>query len=253
MTLDPVRFSRLKLMGRSPLHYAAATVEETMAMELGSAVHSLVLGGAPVVAWRKVSENGNPCPRRGKDYDAFEADHPGAEILTATEYDKAQAIADAVRGNPLAMSRLDGEHEVEKSWRFGNRECAGRMDSLGTFLTELKVTMSADPAKVLWQALRMGWSEQLVWYLDGLAAAGIMVKDQRPRLVAVESKPPFAVTTFVLDDETIDRARRTYRLWFEKLRVCEDTDEWPAYSQGEVELHVPDNDVALDFGDVEAA
>lgn len=252
MSLEPVRYSRLKLIARSPLHYAAATVEETMAMEMGSAVHSLVLGGRRVIPWTKVSDNGNACPRRGKDYDMFAADNPGALILTQDAFGEANAIAEAVQANRLAMSRLDGAHETEHAWKFGARDCAGRIDSLGEYLTELKVTASADPQKVMWQALKMGWFAQLVWYLDGLAARGIIVREL-PRIVAVEPKPPYAVTTFRLTPASVDQARRTYRGWFERLLVCEATDEWPPYAQSEVDLDVPDNDVALDFGDAEAA
>lgn len=253
MTLEPVRYSRLKLMGRSPAHYAAATFDETMAMEVGSAVHSLVLGGQPLVAWRKVSDAGNPCPRRGKDYDAFVADQdPHALILTASEFDAANAIAASVQRNRLAMAALDGEHEVERSWRFGDRACAGRIDALPfDGVSELKITMTADPRRFIWHALRMGWLSQDVWYLDGCAAGG----DARRtcRIVAVEPKPPFAVTVFKLTPQAMDQARRTYRLWFEQLLVCEATNEWPPYAQNEVDLDVPDNDVALDFGESEAA
>lgn len=248
MTLEPVRFSRLKLIARSPLHYAAATVEETMAMEMGSAVHSIVLGGQPVLPWTKVSENGNPCPRRGKDYEKFEADNPGALILTQDAFAGANAIAQAVKSNRLAMSSLDGAHETEHAWKFGSRDCAGRIDALGDYLTELKVTVSSDPAKVMWQALKMGWFAQLVWYLDGLAARGIVV-NERPRIVAVEPKAPYAVTTFAITPAAIDQARRSYRLWFERLLVCEATDEWPPYAQGLVDLDVPTNDAELDWGD----
>lgn len=248
----PVRFSRLKLMGRSPAHYAAATFDETTAMERGSAVHSLVLGGQPVTAWRKTSENGNACPRRGKDYDAFQADNPGALILTPGEFDLAEAIANAVKANRLAMAALDGEREVERRWRFGARECGGRIDALPfDGVTELKISMTSDPRKFIWHALRQGWLSQDVWYLDGCAAGG----DARRvcRIVAVEPKPPFAVTVFKLTPGAMIQARRTYRLWFEQLMVCEASDSWPPYAQSEVDLDVPDNDVALDFGESEAA
>lgn len=248
----PVRISRLKLIARSPLHYAAATFEETMAMEVGSSVHSIVLGGPPVIAWTKLSEKGNPCPRRGKDYDAFEADNPGAIILTPEAFAEAHAIAESVQASPLAMAALDGDHELETSWRFGKRHCAARIDAVPRDgVTELKVSRTSNPADFIWHALRMGWLAQDVWYLDGLAASGRVL--ERCRIVAVEPKPPFAVTVFNLSERSIDQARRTYRLWFEKLMVCEDTDEWPAYAQSEVDLDVPENDVALDFGGAEAA
>jgi len=243
----PVRFSRLKLIARSPLHYAAATVEETMAMETGSAVHSIVLGGAPIHAW----EEGRP--RRGKEYEAFVADlPPGAIVLTAKAFAEAHAIAEAVKANRIAMAALDGDRELELRWRFGNRWCAGRMDAVPLDgVTELKVSRTSNPADFVWHALRQGWLAQDVWYLDALAASGRML--EHARIVAVEPKPPYAVTTFKLSARTIDQARKTYRLWFERLRVCEDAGEFPPYAQSEVELDVPDNDVALDFGDVEAA
>lgn len=250
--LDPVRFSRLKMIARSPLHYAHATVEETLAMERGSAVHSLVLGGQPVLPWTKVSENGNLCPRRGKDFDAFEATNPGALILPAAEFSKAHAIAEAVKANPVAMRALSGEHEQERTWRFGDRACAGRMDAIPfDGVTELKIAMTSDPRKFWWHALRMGWPAQGTWYLDGLAAGGTILR--HVRIVAVEPAAPHAVTVFRLTPRAIDQARRTYRLWFEQLLVCEAANRWPPYAQDEVELDVPEDEPELDWSGVEDA
>ena len=44
--LQPVRFSRLKLMGKSPAHYQAGVDTETGSMRKGSALHSYLLGDA---------------------------------------------------------------------------------------------------------------------------------------------------------------------------------------------------------------
>lgn len=254
--LDPVRYSRLKLIARSPLHYAAATGEETSAMEVGSAVHSMILGGKRVVQYV-----GEPDPetgelkkvvRRGKAWEAFQREHAADLILTAGEYSDARAIADAVKASPLAMAALDGEHEVERAWRFGLRACAGRIDALtADGVTELKVSHTADPSRFVWHALRMGWLSQGAWYLDGCAAGGLAL--EHVRIVAVEPKWPHALTVFRLDADTIAKARATYRAWFERLLVCEASDEWPPYAQSEVVLSLPDNDVALDFGDSEEA
>ncbi len=245
--LEPLHFSRLRHMARSPMHYAAATVEETIAMERGSAVHSLVLGGQPVVAW----EEGRP--RRGKDFDAFAATNEGALILTATEFAKAQAMAAAVTSNGLAVRVLEGRREVELSWRFGSRECAGRLDVLGnTFVTELKCTTSTEPGKLMWQALRMSWFAQLPWYLDGAMASGAAAPEAA-YVVAVEDKAPHVVTVARLTDRALDQGRRTYRGWLERLLVCEASDEWPAYAQHVIDLDVPDEGIALDFSDVDVA
>ncbi len=246
MSLEPVHFSRLKLMARSPAHYAAASFQQTMAMERGSAVHSILLGGQPVMQW----EEGRP--RRGREYDAFAADNPGALILTAKEYDKVKAVADSVKSSRLAMAALEGQHELGVTWRIGDRDCAGRMDAVtADGVTELKVSMTADPNRFVFHALRQGWLSQGAWYLDGLAAAGMA--REHVRIVAVEPLPPFAVTVFRLDPPTVEQARRTYRTWWEQLMVCEASDFYPSYAQSEVILSVPENNVELDFGETEAA
>lgn len=255
--LEAVRFSRLKLIARSPLHYAAATVEETNAMEVGSAVHSLVLGGKRVVQYV-----GEPDPetgetkkvvRRGKEWETFQREHADDLILTASEFYAADAIAQSVKRNPLARAALEGgTFEQEWFWKFGARACGGRPDCVtADSVVELKVSRTANPADFIWHAQRMGWLSQLAWYLDGCATNGTVLK--HCKIVAVEPKPPYAVTVFVLDDETIDKARRQYRSWFERLLVCEATGEFPSYAQSEVVLSLPDNDIALDFGDAEEA
>lgn len=87
----PVRFSHLRAYGRSAMHGHHARLTEaaqTVSMERGTAVHALVFGNRQVC--------GYPGPtRRGKDYDAFVAEHPDAEILTGAEFDKARRMADA--------------------------------------------------------------------------------------------------------------------------------------------------------------
>ena len=68
----PVRFSHLRAYGRSAMHGHHARTqpeqEPTAAMQLGSAVHALVLGNKPVVAYPGAV-------RRGKEWEAFAAAH----------------------------------------------------------------------------------------------------------------------------------------------------------------------------------
>lgn len=247
MPLEALHFSRLKFMAQSPAHFAAAHITTTSAMEVGTASHSMLLGGQEVITW----EDGRP--RRGKDFDAYKADHPGALILPARDYARAQSIAVAVKRNPLAMRVLEGQRELALTWKFGNRECAGRLDCLGNgFVTELKTTRTADPERLPWQAMRMGWFAQLAWYMDGAMAAKAGTPEAA-YVVAVESAAPHAVTVGRVNPEDLEKGRATYRGWLERLLVCEASDEWPAYSQAVVDLRMPDNDVELDFGDTDAA
>jgi hypothetical protein len=59
-----------------------------------------------------------------------------------------------------------------------------------------------------------------------------------------------------LTPKRLEYGDRLCTLWLEQFRVCVDNDTWPGYSESIVDLDVPDyldEDVAVDFGDMEAA
>lgn len=250
--MEPLHFSRLKLIARSAAHYRGATVEETYAMERGTAVHAIVLEQGRVIPYPGAQ-------RRGKEWDAFEAANADACILTAKEYDKAAFMADAVRRCPEAMRVLSGRRETEIGWNIGNRTCAGTPDVVEVdFITELKATRCSEPGKFAWQARSMAYHAQLAWYLDGETWRRSQDKnaDPPPELaycVAVESTPPYPVTVFQLTPRMLDEGRRLYRLWFERLMTYETADVWPPYAQGVVALDVPEDEPTLDWGEQEEA
>lgn len=236
MELDPVRFSRLKLMAKSPLHYLSQNVEETAAMERGTATHSLVLGGKRVIAYPGAT-------RRGKEWEAFEAANQDAEILTKNDYELAHAMAESVKRNQQAMAVLAGQRELEVAWQMMGRSCGSRLDVLGTggaWVTDLKTCTVGDPARFMWQALRMNYHAQLAFYMEAARAAGLG-DPQAAYVVAVESTAPHVVTTMRLSDRALARGRQLCALWLEKVLACEAAMAWPGYADGIVELDVPDN------------
>lgn len=249
--MKPVRFSQLKNMARSPAHYIGSVTEETAAIERGGALHSIVLGGAQVMFYPGAV-------RRGKEWDAFQAANDGAMILTRSEYDKVMPMADSVRRNANAMMVLKGQHEVEVDWSLLGRACQSHVDCVGIngeWVTELKSTRDASPARFMWQSLRMGYNAQLAFY-DQAVRASKLGKPNAHYVVAVESAPPFVVTVMRLTDKALDQGRRAFRLWFERLLACEAADQWPGYCDAIEDLDVPEEDVELvfpDSGDAEVA
>jgi hypothetical protein len=246
--MDPVRFSRLKLMAKSPQHYLSQTVEETAAMERGTAVHTLLLGGPRLTFF--------PGPaRRGKEWEAFEAANADAQILTRTDYDTANAMADSVRRNKLAMEVLAGRHEVELAWKFLGRDCGSKVDVIGgggRWVTELKTARDAEPTRFMWQAIRMNYHAQLAFYQDAVEASG-QGDPQDAFVVAVESSAPYVVTTLRLTDRALEQGRRLFRLWFERVLACEEAKAWPGYCESIVDLDVPEDEPELTFGAEDAA
>lgn len=236
-----VRFHRLRKMAMSPAHYLAglhASDKSTEAMKRGSLVHALALG-QPTVVWPgKV--------RRGKAWDAFQANHTNALIASVREHNDAQPIVAAIRSNADACALLAGATEVEVEWRVGERACAGRIDVVANGrIAELKTTRCAHPDVFMRQARHLNYHAQLAWYADGLGVS-------TAHIVAVESIAPYAVSVFKLTERTLEEGRRTYRSWFEKLMVCERTNEWPGYAQSVVDFDVMGDDVDYSVLDEEA-
>lgn len=86
--LEPVHFSRLKLMAQSPAHYAARPHVETRSVSLGAAIHTLALGGDLIVY------DGE---RRGLDWAGFKAVSEGAEPFIYNGPRTGKAWAEAKR------------------------------------------------------------------------------------------------------------------------------------------------------------
>lgn len=241
--LRQVRWSWLRSILRSPAHCRYTLdhgIEETQAMRLGTAVHHILLGGPHEF----VTFDGGA--RRGKHWDAFEAANPGKTILLASETMVAAAMAASVASTPHAMEALEGAQELELTWKLAGRDCGGRVDVLGTDLVELKTGWDINPARYYWQALRLGYFAQLGWYYDGLLAAG-RPEPRISRIVAVESKPPYPVMVYDVGPTALDVGRKQARLAFERLLVCEASNDWPGYAAGPVLLEAPEyeGDVVL--------
>lgn len=243
----PVRFSNLKHIARSPLHYLDAVQldrDDTLAMRLGRGAHAMVLG-MPVVKWDRPAKKGiGKAPRNGKVWDQFVAEHPDAEILNTTEWAQAEGMADAIRRHPIATdlllaSSVIREHQFEWSWL--GRACTSRPDARsadGRIVTDFKTTQCAEPQKFIRDATWRAYNAQLVYY--GLAVEHLTGRAPDDLFVcAVESKRPWPVTVLRLDDGARIQGEKLCRSWFERLLTCEASNHWPAYTDAIVDFSVP--------------
>jgi hypothetical protein len=229
---NPLRFGRLKQMAKSPAHFFHDPGIEGRAISVGSAAHAMILETGKFAAW----EEGRP--RRGKEFDAFKASQaPGTIILTHSEMEQAKGIDKAVRANKDAMRVLDGVREKTIYWEEAGIICRGTPDAISDkYRADLKTGETADPREFAWKAVKFQYHAQLAWYEDGSRL------ERENYLVAVEQKWPHIVTVFRLQPKVMDMARRLYRSWLERLRVCMDSDFWPGYVQSVADLELPDLD-----------
>lgn len=225
--LVPLRFSILKHVAQSPAHAKWAMDHErpdTSAMRFGRLVHSCFLGSNVPTVYEG--------DRRGNKWKQFVADHPGEDIVKSDEFEQASQMAAALHAHKEARTLLMGKREQTILFDFAGRPCRVTPDAFtAKHLTDLKSTGDAGPKRFPWHALRMGYHAQLAWAKDGLLAAGYPAPEELS-LVAIETRPPYAVGVYVLTERAEDFGRRTYRMWLEEFLNCERSNHWPGYPFG---------------------
>ena len=244
--LEPVRFSRLKLMGKSAAHYAHGYDTETSSMRKGSALHRYLLGDKSAVILY-------PGRRAGKKWEEFRDANEGADILIQSEFRDVQGMRMSIERHPRAMALLNGIREERIEWDIAGRACAGTPDVVhlrpdGKVLVELKTSQSAAPDLFRWQAKRMAYHSQVAWYANGLettlAYAPGPVLEQY--IVVVESVAPYPVTVVRVTDKMRDKGMRQCRIWFERLLVCELSGHFPGYVEADVDWDDDDGELEWD-------
>lgn len=240
MNVEPLHFSLLKNLARSPAHLKAALEDPratTRAMDLGAISHRMILGprqedGELVVWTGKV--------RRGKEWDAFQKEHESDVIVTAKDFYNAKRIAAAAQADPIAAELLEGARfEVPLAWEeAGFKFETSGIDILnGAVLAELKTTTNVEPEKLKRHALQMLYHCQLELYRGALESTGQRI--ERVSILAVETTPPHVVTVLDLTPGLLAFARKNIVQWTERLKVCLSDDHWPGYLQRAETFDVP--------------
>ncbi len=247
-----VHFSALKEINKSPAHYQYVSAhgrDDKPFLRSGRLLHSLVFEETNAFA---VYDG----IRRGKEWEAFKADHADVEtIVNVAEHAEANAMAAAIRARPDAVRLLEGDRERYLEWTWLGRPCAGTIDVIGAdWVTELKTCRTAKPDWFQRDALRFDYHTQLAWYRNGVAQS-LRVVPHRAHIVAVESSPPYPVVVWQLTDRALELGERRARLWLEQLMACEGSDSWPGYCESMIDFDVPDPDesFSINIGGEEVA
>jgi hypothetical protein len=249
---EPVRFSRLKKMALSAAHFAEGFGPETAPMRKGSALHAYLLGGEKNVA---VYTEGARNPNFGK-WKVFQAQNAGKHILIPSELATVAGMRKSLERHTRAMALLDGIQERRIEWTDAGRACMGTPDVVipkngRTIGVELKTCVTSHPERFVWQCRKMNYHAQCAWYKRGIELCG----NYQPALVdeffvvVVESAPPYPVTVFKLDQESLEAGAKMNRLWLEQLLVCERNNHFPAYAESDVLLSVVETETELDWSE----
>lgn len=232
--------SYLKNILISPAHYKAAKKRRflpTINMEIGSALHCLVLEGEDEFSKRYVLKPEDIAlnTKEGKEWKAAQT---GKTILTNSEREKAW---DSVHGMADSLMKLDWFdqsqpdyrkfNELSIYWEADDIPCKGRLDRLvdmGDYLLvlDLKTTDSVEHGTFLKKMIGgMNYLFQSAWY----AEAASLAYDKPAKFVfaAIERTEPWTLTLFEVSEEMMDEGRRQIKMARQLLKKCLDSKHWP--------------------------
>lgn len=176
--------------------------------------------------------------------DAEAARDAGKVLLTFDQAAEVEAMAAAIRANPLAAAVLsNGESEVTLCWQ--DEETGVWLRARPDFLPhkkliipDLKTAADGSPKAFARSIANYGYAMSAALYLDGIKA----IFGPAPRNwlhVVVESAAPHVVALYELPAEDIERGRWLNRRAINRYADCLSADRWPGYSDEPSRVGLP--------------
>lgn len=227
-------YSSLKEFMKSPKHYKSLLdhpIKKTPSMELGSALHCLVLEP------EKFKDLYEPLPNNldGRSAEAKALKKSLAESGKTGITEDVLAMGEAVLANEHARKALEGgirEHAI--FWD----KCKCKVDLYNNnVLYDVKTTDSIAPDDFQGVMYRMKYWLQSAHYSNGVEATGHQV--DAFRIIAVENKPPFDCVVYELDEQCIKYGRLWLKKIYTELEFCEEMDIWEGCQNGIKTISLP--------------
>lgn len=231
--------SMLMEFKRSPYHYwykyvsgLAEKEEPTPAMNLGNAVHTLVLEPSKLENEFRIIPNLDRRTKVGKElYEAFLIESSGKTILTNDQFEQALAMATSVIKNPNSAN-LFKDCLVEKSIYFTHKptglQVKARPDAWsGSIVMDLKTTAEASLRAFQSSSVKYGYFLQAAIVNEALASIDQFM--EHFVFVPVEKSAPHCVAVYMVDGESITESVREFDILMAGLATCLETNVWPGY------------------------
>ncbi|MCD8212867.1 MAG: PD-(D/E)XK nuclease-like domain-containing protein [Campylobacter sp.] len=229
--------SDLDLLAKSPFHFKFKDEferEESKALILGSAVHKLVLEPLDFEKEFIVEPQADKRTKAGREaYDEFLARLGDKTPLDSQTLQKAKEIAGKVNGaKQTALFLKDGLAEQSYFGQIEGVKVKCRPDfyneNLG-LVVDLKTTSDASAAGFAKSVANFNYHIQAAFYSDILRQNGKTVNNFL--FIAVETKKPYMVGFYELDNVAIEQGRESYLKLLELYKLCLKRNEWWGYSK----------------------
>lgn len=158
----------------------------------------------------------------------------GREIVTASEYENAQAMATAIERAPVMTSiSPNANREVAAFWTDAETgvECKALLDVLDAKTTPLRPRIedfksSKDALRFDRAIGRYRYDMQAAFYMDGVQAVGGWAPSSF-RWIVVEDKPPYSVLAAPPSQYTLEMGRELYKALLREYAAAMASGVWP--------------------------
>lgn len=226
---------------------------DSNAFDVGRAAHTLVLGiGDPIKVIAGDGADPNAWATKTTKAEVAQARADGYTPVKPDDWEDVQAMAEALRRHEHAaqlLARREGKPEQVLVWWDEETDvwCRAMVDWLPEAwpgqpmrVVDYKTTANAEPESVSKSVGAYGYEQQAAWYLDGILAldldGGITPEFH---FIFQEKEPPYLVTVVTLDEEALAAGRIRNRKARDVYRRCADTDTWPGYTDGPIQVSLP--------------
>ncbi|MGG7049092.1 MULTISPECIES: PD-(D/E)XK nuclease-like domain-containing protein [unclassified Campylobacter] len=229
--------SDLDLLAKSPLHLKLKHElkrEQTPSLLLGSVVHKLVL--EPLDFGNEFAIEPT-CDKRTKDgkaqHEQFMQNLGDKTPISAELLATAEQIANSVNSMPETAPFLQ-DGKAEQAYFSEIDEVAVKCkpdfynEKLG-LIVDLKTTSDASAVGFAKSVASFNYHIQAAFYTDVMASLGREVN--KFLFIAVETKAPFMVGFYELDEVALDLGRKRYQELLELYKFCSGNNEWWGYAK----------------------
>lgn len=250
--IQAANYSTLKHFAKSAMHARREMVtpsEPSDAMELGTAIHTLLLEPERYATEYVTAPKCDRRTREGKaTWESFTAEFPPGRhsYLKADDADVLKAIANNIASHDLAGPLLaaKGLTELCVVWidRQTGVKCKCLIDTTAalagfTFVVDIKSAQDASPEAFPRSVASLLYHEQAAFYLSGLSA--LAPASRRFVWLAVETKPPHGVAVYEPDDEALAEGEFLYTDHLRQYQDAQKSGVWPGYPGGVQTLKLP--------------
>lgn len=237
----------LDLVARSPAHFFERYLsgkpqpEPTHTQAFGTLTHMVVFEPERIGDEYVIAPEG--LDRRTKEYKLWRDSVGEKTICTVAEMERAQAVRDAVLANPFLAAWM-AEGEAERSVFAHDPETGVRVKARPDWMNhqqrvvlDLKTTNDARHMEFSRISFNFRYHVQAAFYLDVLKWARFGEYDFV--FIAAENQPPYGVSVFVMDNDSLQLGRETYRRDLAVYAECLRTGTWPNLSPQPQSLRLP--------------